>query len=166
MCNLLKRFAIFWDFAQRRFAIPYRRFGTTNLFHLQGLRNLRIIPRMTAFLDALKMVSICYPETSVRNYHNTLLNVSEERRSHLHRGGRLKLRNLLVILCTFHYMSVSHCCARIWLIHFSNVCWHGVYMICEIFLMLEMPYWNFDCFVFLSFSVAIAKLFPGFEEHS
>jgi len=39
-------------------------------------------------------------------------------------------------------------------------------MICEVFLMLEMPYCNFDRFVFLSFSVAIFKLFPGFEEQS
>jgi hypothetical protein len=101
-CNLLMRFFDLPRFLQRRFAIPYRRFGTTYLSHLQGLRNLRIIPRTTEFLDALKMVSICFPETSVRNYHSALLNVPEERTSHLHRGGRLKLRSLLVILCTFH----------------------------------------------------------------
>ena len=35
------------------------------------------------------------PETSVSNYHYTLRNVSEERRSHLLRGGSLKSRNCL-----------------------------------------------------------------------
>jgi hypothetical protein len=32
------------------------------------------------------------PETSVRSYHDTLRNISEERKSHLLRGGSLKSR--------------------------------------------------------------------------
>ena len=32
------------------------------------------------------------PETSVSNYHSILRNIAEERSSHLHRGGSLKLR--------------------------------------------------------------------------
>ena len=38
------------------------------------------------------MQPIGYPETSVQNYHSTLRNIPEERRSHLHRGGSLKSR--------------------------------------------------------------------------
>ena len=30
------RCALFWDITQRRMAIPYRRFGTTSRFHIQG----------------------------------------------------------------------------------------------------------------------------------
>jgi len=40
----------------------------------------------------LKMWPLDCPETSVRNYHSTLRNIPEERRSHLHRGGSLKSR--------------------------------------------------------------------------
>jgi len=32
------RFALFWDFTQRRMAGPYRRCGTTYRSHLQGSR--------------------------------------------------------------------------------------------------------------------------------
>jgi len=40
----------------------------------------------------LKMGPIGCPETSVRNYHDTLRCISEERKSHLLRGGSLKSR--------------------------------------------------------------------------
>jgi hypothetical protein len=33
------------------------------------------------------------PETSLQNYHTTLRNISEEHRSHLHRGGSLESRS-------------------------------------------------------------------------
>jgi hypothetical protein len=33
-----------------------------------------------------------FPETSAKNYHSTLRNTPEERRSHKHRGGSLKPR--------------------------------------------------------------------------
>jgi hypothetical protein len=38
----------------------------------------------------VKMGPIRCPETSVNNYHTTLCNIAEERRSHQHRGGSLK----------------------------------------------------------------------------
>jgi hypothetical protein len=41
------------------------------------------------------------PETSVQNYHSTLRNNAEERRSHLHLGGSLKCRKVLALLCKF-----------------------------------------------------------------
>jgi hypothetical protein len=41
-----------------------------------------------------KMGPIDCPETSVQNYHLTLRNIPEERRSHVHRGRSLKSRNL------------------------------------------------------------------------
>jgi len=37
----------------------------------------------------LQVGLICCPETSVWNYHPTLRNIPEQRRSHLHRGGSL-----------------------------------------------------------------------------
>jgi hypothetical protein len=36
---MLMKYALFWDIAQSRVAIPYRRFGTTYRSHLQGSRN-------------------------------------------------------------------------------------------------------------------------------
>jgi hypothetical protein len=41
-------------------------------------------------LDPLKMGPISCPETSVRNYHYSLRNNSEERSSHLLRGSGVK----------------------------------------------------------------------------
>jgi hypothetical protein len=60
----------------RMVVTPYRRFGTTYRSRLQG-----------------QGPKGC-PETSARNYHYTLRlrNSSEKRRSHLLRGGSLKLR--------------------------------------------------------------------------
>jgi hypothetical protein len=43
----------------------------------------------------LKMGPIGCLETSVQNYHSTLRNTPEERRSHLNRGGSLKSRQNL-----------------------------------------------------------------------
>jgi hypothetical protein len=40
----------------------------------------------------LKMGLIRCPEKSVKDYHSTLCNIAEERRSHQHRGGSLKSR--------------------------------------------------------------------------
>jgi hypothetical protein len=42
----------------------------------------------------LKMGLIGCPETSLQNYHPTLRNIPQERRSHLHRGGSLESRNV------------------------------------------------------------------------
>jgi hypothetical protein len=55
-----------------------------------------------------KMGPISYPETSVHNYHSTLRNIPEERRSRLDRGGGLKSRNLLSICGRKRDMSVCH----------------------------------------------------------
>jgi hypothetical protein len=46
------------------------------------------------FLNCLTLDDgpIGFPETSATNYHSTLHNISEERRSHLHRGGSMSSR--------------------------------------------------------------------------
>jgi hypothetical protein len=51
----------------------------------------------------LKVGPIRCPETSVRNYHSTLRNILEERRSHLdlHRGERLNSRTNLIVSVIF-----------------------------------------------------------------
>jgi len=41
------------------------------------------------------------PETSVRNYHSALREITEGRRSHLHRGGRLKSHMCHLCMCSF-----------------------------------------------------------------
>jgi hypothetical protein len=61
--------ALFWDIAQRWVVILYRRFGATYRSYLQG----------TSW--PLNMGPIGCPETSVQNYHSTLRNIAEERRS-------------------------------------------------------------------------------------
>ena len=52
--------------------IPCRRFGTTYRSHLQGSIN------PTRLLDPRRRDQIDRPETSARNYHHTLRNMSEE----------------------------------------------------------------------------------------
>jgi len=49
------------------------------------------IPRRISW--PLSTGPIICPETSVSNYHYTLPNIPEERRTYLHRGGTLKSRN-------------------------------------------------------------------------
>jgi len=66
------------DITQRIVVIPYRRFKTTYLSHLQESRN----PGSWIY-STLKMGQRDCPETSVRNYHYTLRNIPEENRSHL-----------------------------------------------------------------------------------
>jgi hypothetical protein len=97
----LSRSALFWDITQRRVAILYRRFGTTCRSHLQGSRSLGLWASWP-----LKMGPICCLETSVKDYHWTLRNIREERRSHQHRGRSLKSRkkrwitaNVLIFRC-------------------------------------------------------------------
>jgi hypothetical protein len=102
--RIVVRSALFWDITQRRVVILYRRFGTTFRSHLQGWRSpIRVGSRLNRvfFLQAfysswtswpLKMGPISCPETSVNEYHSTLRYTPEERRSHQHRGGSLKLR--------------------------------------------------------------------------
>jgi hypothetical protein len=57
----------------------YRRFGTTNLFHLQGSGSSRGLTHFLALLDNLK---IGCSETSVANYQYTERNIPDEWRSH------------------------------------------------------------------------------------
>jgi hypothetical protein len=71
----------------------YRRFGTTYRSHLQVSRSSSV----PTFRDNVsvpssrvkKTGSTDCPETSVQNYHSTLRNIPEERRSYLHRGVSL-----------------------------------------------------------------------------
>ena len=71
---------LFCNVTQRRVVSPFRRFGTTCGSYLQG-------PSWTSW--PYKTEPIGSPETSVRNYHSTLRNIPEERRSHIHRGESL-----------------------------------------------------------------------------
>jgi hypothetical protein len=64
--------ALLWAITQRVAVISYHRLGKT-------YRSLGLGPMLS-------------PETSVRNYHHLLRNNSEERSSHLLRGGSLKPR--------------------------------------------------------------------------
>jgi hypothetical protein len=45
-----------------------------------------------------------YPETSVRNYHPTLRNIPDDRRSQLHRGGSLNS----LMLSNFTYRNYGY----------------------------------------------------------
>ena len=76
--------ALFWDITQRRVIILYRHFGTTCRSRLQESRNTRrfgfgVLSCWTFW--PLKRGLIGCPETSVQNYHSTLRNIPEERRS-------------------------------------------------------------------------------------
>jgi hypothetical protein len=60
----------------------------------------------------LKMGPISCPETSVQNYHPTLRNIPEERRSHQHRGGSLKSgpENVFFFLLNTEHISFPKRC--------------------------------------------------------
>ena len=47
------------------------------------------------------------PETSVHNYHFTLRNIPEERRSHLHRGGSILVGKFILLFM----VSITRCFA-------------------------------------------------------
>ena len=74
----------------------------------------------------LKMGPIGCPETSVQNYHPTLRNTPEERRSHLHDGGSLKSRSAadasfdshFLVIC-FFFEQVYFCDALLSLFQFT-----------------------------------------------
>jgi hypothetical protein len=74
------RSALLWDITHRRVVILYRRFGTTYRSYL--FCSWTILP--------LKMGPRRCTETSVKDYHSTLCNILEERRSLQIRGGSLK----------------------------------------------------------------------------
>jgi hypothetical protein len=70
-------------------------------WYIPTFRDSLSVPSSWVKLDiSLTMESNGYPETSVTNYHSTLRNIPEERRSHLHRGGSLKSQySRLVCVC-------------------------------------------------------------------
>jgi hypothetical protein len=72
-------YSFFWDVPQRRVVIPYRRFGTLHPTHLKS----------SWTSSPLKIRLKLCPETSARNCHSTLRNISKERRSQ----GRTYWRN-------------------------------------------------------------------------
>jgi hypothetical protein len=80
--------APFWIIKQRVVVIRYRRFGTTCRSLLRGSK----VQKWFWILDS-KMGPIGCPETSVKNYHYSLCNNSEERICHLIRGGSQKSHN-------------------------------------------------------------------------
>jgi len=75
--------AFFRVITQRVVVISHRRFGTTYRSHLQG-------SRIFFYFLPFKMLPTSCPETSVKNYHHSLRNNSEERSFRLARGGCLK----------------------------------------------------------------------------
>jgi len=75
------RSALLCDITQRIVVITYRRFRTNYLSNIQGSRNPR--RKLSSWIPwPLRMGRIRCPETSVRNYHDTLHDVTEDRRSH------------------------------------------------------------------------------------
>ena len=73
--------ALFWDITQRRVVILYPRWGTTYRSRLQGPRSPSSWPFLLDYLTLEKMGPIRCPETSAKDYHSTLRNIPEERRS-------------------------------------------------------------------------------------
>jgi len=78
---------------QRRVVIPYRRFGATYRSNIQWSKS----PILSGARSLLTIELIGCPETWVRNYHYTLHNIPEERRSHLHHSGSPKWRKIYLI---------------------------------------------------------------------
>jgi hypothetical protein len=77
------RSELFWNITRHRVVFPYRRFETTYRSNLKGLN----IPRESLNFLALEDGTEDFFETSVRNYHSALRNVSEECSSEFYRGG-------------------------------------------------------------------------------
>lgn len=73
------KYSLFWDVTQSEFVIRYRRFGTIHWSHFQWSGNPVGVEDGTFFKA---------PET---NYQSVPRSIPDERRSHLHDGGRLKL---------------------------------------------------------------------------
>jgi hypothetical protein len=72
--------ALFWFMTQRIVLTPYRRFEKTNRYHQIQDDSLEFL---LGFLDISTWNPKGCPETSAWNYHEALLNNSEERRSRL-----------------------------------------------------------------------------------
>jgi hypothetical protein len=78
---MFMRSALFWNITQRRLVFLCQRFGTTCRSYIQGARSLRRRGFLLGPLWPLKMGPIRCAETSVKDYHITLRNIEEERRS-------------------------------------------------------------------------------------
>jgi hypothetical protein len=99
------RSALFWDITQRRVVILHRRFGTTICPIFKG-------QEVQASWTSWPLGPIGCRETSVQNYHSTLRNIPEERRSHQHRGGSLKfLSDMFAVL--YCYLQLTLCWRKI-----------------------------------------------------
>ena len=84
---LLKRPALFRVVMQRVEVISYRRFGTKNIGPILA------VPESDS--STLTMGRIGCPETSVKNYHYSLRNNPEQRRSQTLRDARLESRKII-----------------------------------------------------------------------
>jgi hypothetical protein len=84
-------------FTERMVVMPCPCFGWTGWSHPQRSGNSRFLDSWISW--PLKMGSIGYPETSVRNYHHTLCKTQEECKSHLLHGGSLNSRKPKGSLC-------------------------------------------------------------------
>jgi hypothetical protein len=78
----------------------------------QGI--FRIIRSQEVFLDFLMLedVTETFPETSVKDYHSTLRDIPEERKSLQHRGGSLKSHFVFITNNSplhFHRETVAVC---------------------------------------------------------
>ena len=97
---------LFWDVKQRMVVVPYRRFGTAHRVPCSRFKK-SFLPFF--YFLTLEVVPMGCPETSIRNYHCSLRNISKEGRSHILRGGSLRshileydsagVGKLLVVLC-------------------------------------------------------------------
>jgi hypothetical protein len=151
------RSSLFCDITQRWVEVLYRRFGTTYGSHLQGSRsptfwdnlwvpssrvkksNFSGQPMGPIFKDqdvlntswSFKMGPIGCPETLVQNYHSTLRNIAEERRSNLQRAGSLISRCVSCCRCCAHLlwgcqwlMAPSTAICNLWVMYsFSDRLW-------------------------------------------
>jgi hypothetical protein len=107
--NVKVRTALLWAITQRVVILPYRRFGITYCFHLEGSKWV---------LDTCRWDPIGGPETSVRNDHYSLHNSSEERSFHLPLGGSLKSRKCDAVLPIF--FSLLHLIFFLFLLYSSR----------------------------------------------
>ena len=117
--------AIFWDFAQRRFVVHYRRFGATYRPHLNSQAVQHCLSKSAW---PLKRGQLGRAETSTTNYRSRLRQIPEtstnklpiytasnprRRQSHLNCGGRLKQRDLIFNLLAYSW----------WLTDFRRLSW-------------------------------------------
>ena len=126
------RSALFWDLTQRRMVVYYRRFGTTNLYHLQGSGSPKRF-----FLECV---------ASVANCDSALRKIPEERRSHrpirrLHRRTFItpSITQLSPCMSLFEW-GVTNCRSHLLGSYRLHV-WHYV----EMYLIWNCLQWRLQC---------------------